>query len=51
MTRIVEIFVLINAFCGIAAFVIAKGLWRRFKRKMIPEAGETRSLEEGGRGE
>lgn len=34
MTRLVEIFVLVNAACGIAAFVIAKGLVKRAKRKI-----------------
>jgi hypothetical protein len=42
MTRIVEIFVLVNAACGIAAFVIAKGFVKRAKRKITGEDQSTR---------
>jgi hypothetical protein len=31
--RIVEILVAVNAACGIAAFLIARGAWNRFRQK------------------
>lgn len=33
MARIMEIFVIVNAACGIAAFLIAKGLLNKGRRK------------------
>lgn len=33
MARIMELFVIVNAACGIAAFVIAKGMINKTKRK------------------
>jgi hypothetical protein len=35
--RIVEIILAINALCGIAAFVIARGLIRKMRRKVFGE--------------
>lgn len=32
--RIIEILVGINAICGIAAFLVARGLWKRGKQKL-----------------
>jgi hypothetical protein len=32
-----ELFVIVNAACGIAAFVIAKGMIKRAKRKITGE--------------
>lgn len=37
MARLMEIFVIVNATCGIAAFILAKGLGRKFKRKITGE--------------
>jgi hypothetical protein len=37
MGRVMEIFVIVNAACGIAAFVVAKGLINRAKRKITRE--------------
>lgn len=34
MARVMEIFVIVNAACGIAAFVIAKGLAKKAIRKI-----------------
>lgn len=34
MVRIVEILVAVNAMCGIAAFLIARGAWNRAKEKL-----------------
>lgn len=33
MTRIMYLFVTVNAICGIAAFFMARGLWNRMTRK------------------
>ena len=35
MARVMEIFVIVNAACGITAFVLAKGLARKVKRKIV----------------
>jgi hypothetical protein len=35
MARVMEIFVIVNAACGIAAFVIAKGLINKAKKKIV----------------
>lgn len=32
--RIIEILVAINALCGIAAFLLARGVWRRTRQKL-----------------
>lgn len=37
MARVMELFVIINAACGIAAFVIAKGLINKARKKIIGE--------------
>lgn len=37
MARVMEIFVIVNAACGIAVFVTAKGLVNRAKRKITRE--------------
>lgn len=37
MARVMEIFVIVNAACGIAAFVVAKGLVNRARRKIQGE--------------
>ena len=44
MARVMELFVIVNAACGIAAFVIAKGLWNRAKRKITGEEERSRQL-------
>jgi hypothetical protein len=38
--RIVEIIVAVNALCGIAAFVIARGLIGKTRRKIFGELNE-----------
>ena len=43
MARIMEIFVIVNAACGIAAFLIAKNVIKRAKRKITGEE-ESRQL-------
>lgn len=45
MARVMEIFVIVNAACGIAAFIIAKGVWNKAKRKLNAEDETNRSLE------
>lgn len=46
MARVVEIFVLVNAVCGITAFVIAKGIAKKVKRRVVGEE-ETSEQEHG----
>lgn len=42
MIRIVEILVAVNAACGIAAFLLARGAIKRIKRELGLEEGETK---------
>lgn len=37
MARVMELFVIVNAACGIAAFVLAKGLIKKARRKILGE--------------
>lgn len=37
MARVMELFVIVNAACGIAAFVIAKGLVNKARKKIAGE--------------
>lgn len=49
MTRIMYLFVTVNAICGIAAFFMARGLWNRMTRKakdMLREEGPEGRLNE-----
>lgn len=47
MARIMEIFVILNAACGIGAFLIARGVIRRGKRKLGLE-DRPKNLDQGG---
>lgn len=44
MARIMEIFVIVNAACGIAAFLIAKGLIKKARKKITGEEERSRQL-------
>ncbi len=37
MARLMELFVIVNAACGIAAFLLAKGLIQKARRKITGE--------------
>lgn len=37
MARVMEIFVIVNAACGIAAFLVAKGVAKKVIRKITGE--------------
>ena len=38
--RIIEILIAINALCGIAAFLVARGLWKKFENRMRKVLGD-----------
>jgi hypothetical protein len=44
MARVMEIFVIVNAACGIGAFLIARGAIKKMRRKLGLEE-EARNLE------
>lgn len=37
MARVMELVVIVNGACGIAAFILAKGLWQKGKNKVMGE--------------
>jgi len=46
MARVMELFVIVNAACGIAAFLVAKGMIKKLKRSITGEERKEDSSDE-----